>query len=151
MPGLSKKTRYALEAVVDIAYNAGSGPVQARDITARQGIPQRYLEQVMQKLVRAGILKGVRGPRGGYYLAMERRRISVGDVVRVVGDLEPADGDVAQSETSPLAALVVGPAMAEVRSGLLARLDTITIQDLCDRARAEGVPRADRQRLDFAI
>lgn len=66
---LSKKTRLALEAVVDVAYNARPDPVQSRDITKRQGIPQRYLEQVMQHLVHAGILKGVRGPRGGYRLA----------------------------------------------------------------------------------
>jgi Rrf2 family iron-sulfur cluster assembly transcriptional regulator len=73
---LSRKTLLALEAVIDIAFNARPEPVQAKEITARQGVPQRYLEQVMQQLVRAGILKGVRGPRGGYRLARERRRIS---------------------------------------------------------------------------
>ena len=52
---LSKKMLFALEAVVDIAYNAGTDPVQSKEITRRQGIPQRYLEQVMQRLVRAGI------------------------------------------------------------------------------------------------
>ena len=78
---LSRKTLLALEAVIDIAYNARPEPVQAKEITARQGVPQRYLEQVMQQLVRAGILKGVRGPRGGYRLARERRRISVGQLV----------------------------------------------------------------------
>ena len=81
---LTKKMIYALEAVVDVAYNGRTGPVQSRDITHRQGIPQRYLEQVMQQLVRAGILKGVRGPKGGYNLARERRRVSVGEIVQVV-------------------------------------------------------------------
>ena len=85
---LSRKTLLALEAVIDIAFNARPEPVQAKEITARQGVPQRYLEQVMQQLVRAGILKGVRGPRGGYRLARERRRISVGDVVRVAESIE---------------------------------------------------------------
>src|SRR5262245_9327799 len=79
---LSRKTLLALEAVIDIAYNARPEPVQAKEITARQGVPQRYLEQVMQQLVRAGVLKGVRGPRGGYRLARERRRISVGEIGR---------------------------------------------------------------------
>ncbi|MEO7053854.1 MAG: Rrf2 family transcriptional regulator, partial [Rhizomicrobium sp.] len=88
---LSRKTLLALEAVIDIAFNARPEPVQAREITARQGVPQRYLEQVMQQLVRAGILKGVRGPRGGYRLARERRRISVGDVVRIAESIE--DGE----------------------------------------------------------
>ena len=68
MKSLSKKLVLALGAVIDIAYNAGSQAVQSKEITSRQGIPQRYLEQVMQDLVRAGVLKGVRGPRGGYRL-----------------------------------------------------------------------------------
>ena len=71
---LSKKTLLALEAVVDVAYNARPDPVQSKEITKRQGIPQRYLEQVLQQLVREGVLKGVRGPRGGYRLARARRR-----------------------------------------------------------------------------
>ena len=85
---LSRKTVLSLEAVLDIAYNARPDPVQSRDITERQGIPNRYLEQVLQRLVRAGVLKGVRGPRGGYTLARERRRISVGDVLRVVSAMD---------------------------------------------------------------
>jgi DNA-binding IscR family transcriptional regulator len=59
---LSKKLLFAIEAVVDIAYNAGEEPVQSSEITRRQGIPRRYLEQVLQTLVRDGILTGVRGP-----------------------------------------------------------------------------------------
>ena len=90
---LSRKTLLALEAVIDIAFNARPEPVQAKEITARQGVPQRYLEQVMQQLVRAGILKGVRGPRGGYRLAKERRRISVGDIVRVAESIEDENGE----------------------------------------------------------
>jgi len=81
---LPKKLLFAVEAVLDIAYNAGTQPVQSKEITARQGIPRRYLEQVLQKLVRAGILSGVRGPRGGYLLARERRRITLGDITRVI-------------------------------------------------------------------
>jgi Rrf2 family protein len=68
---ISKKLMFAIEAVLDIAYNAGSEPVQSGEITRRQGIPKRYLEQVLQQLVRAGVLAGVRGPRGGYRLARE--------------------------------------------------------------------------------
>ena len=79
MMRLSRKTLLALEAVIDIAYNARPEPVQAKEITARQGVPQRYLEQVMQQLVRAGILKGVRGPArrlppGARAAAHQRRR-----------------------------------------------------------------------------
>ena len=75
---LPKKMLFAIEAVLDIAYNAVDTPVQSAEITKRQGIPRRYLEQVLQQLVRVDILTGVRGPRGGYRLARERRRITIG-------------------------------------------------------------------------
>jgi len=60
----SRKTLLAIEAVVDVALHARPNPVQSRELTKRQGVPQRYLEQVMQQLVHEGILRGVRGPKG---------------------------------------------------------------------------------------
>lgn len=90
---LSRKSLLALEAVLDVALHARPDPVQAREITARQGVPQRYLEQVMQALVRAGILRGVRGPRGGYRLARERRRISVREIFEVIEEIDGGDVD----------------------------------------------------------
>ena len=89
---LSKKLLFAIEAVVDIAYHGGAEPVQIGEITERQGIPRRYLEQVLQHLVRHGILTGMRGPRGGYRLARERRRITLGEIVRTVRQLETGAG-----------------------------------------------------------
>src|SRR3546814_10184238 len=106
---LSRKTGFALEAILDIAYNARAEPVQAREITQRQGIPQRYLEQVMQELVRAGILKGVRGPRGGYHLARERRKVSVGDIVRIVANIENLQSSEQYQTESDLGNKVVKP------------------------------------------
>jgi Rrf2 family transcriptional regulator, iron-sulfur cluster assembly transcription factor len=135
---LSRKTLLALEAVIDIAFNARPEPVQAKEITARQGVPQRYLEQVMQQLVRAGILKGVRGPRGGYRLAKERRRISVGDIVRVAEAIEDAENEPAKP-MSDLGQRIVTPLVQSLQQELMQRLDGITIEDLCRRARAEGV------------
>ena len=135
---LSKKTWLALEAVVDVAINARPDPVQSKEITKRQGIPQRYLEQVMQQLVHAGILKGVRGPRGGYRLARERRRISVGEVVRVVGAMESAD-DPVTSGPSDLGERVIAPLWQEVQTELMERLEKITVDDLCRRAESAGV------------
>src|ERR1700693_4216552 len=130
---LSRKTLLALEAVIDIAFNARPEPVQAKEITSRQGVPQRYLEQVMQQLVRAGILKGVRGPRGGYRLARERRRISAGEIVRLVAELEAAGGP-ALARGSPIGDRIVRPMIQDVHSNLMRELDAITIEDLCHRA-----------------
>ena len=146
---LPKKTLYALEAVVDIAYNGRPEPVQSKEITARQGIPQRYLEPVMQQLVRAGVLRGVRGPRGGYRLARERRRISVGEVVRIVGDMD--GGEEGEDAGSALGRLVVRPLWRELRDGLMRQLDAVTIEDLCKRAEQAGAARAQREPEDFSI
>jgi Rrf2 family protein len=134
---LSRKTLLALEAVIDIAYNARPQPVQAKEITARQGVPQRYLEQVMQQLVRAGILKGVRGPRGGYRLARERRRISVGDVVRIAMALDTGEGQF--DGGSELGRRVVVPMIADLQEDVMKKLDQISIEDICQRARANGL------------
>ena len=148
---LSKKMLFALEAVVDIAYNAGGDPVQSKEITRRQGIPQRYLEQVMQRLVRAGVLKGVRGPRGGYRLARERRRVTVGEVARIVYEM---DGDGTEFEyptESRLGQEVVHPLWRDLQGELLIKLDAITIEDLCRRAQDRGVESEARERLTYVI
>ena len=147
---LSRKTMLALEAVLDVAYNARPDPVQSKDITRRQGIPQRYLEQVMQQLVHKGILKGVRGPRGGYTLARERRKITVGDVVRVVDQLD-AEGDSDPVSQAELGEKVIAPLWEETRDLVLQRLDAITMQDLCDRARELEVAHGVRETPDFTI
>jgi Rrf2 family protein len=146
---MPKKLLYALEAVVDVAYNARPEPVQSKDITHRQGIPQRYLEQVMQQLVHAGVLKGVRGPRGGYTLARERRRITVGEIVRVV---EAADDSLEEEIVgSELGHTVVRPLWQNLRDEAMARLDKVTLEDLCNQARERGIASAADSRHDFTI
>jgi len=147
---LSRKTLLALEAVIDIAFNARPEPVQAKEITARQGVPQRYLEQVMQQLVRAGILKGVRGPKGGYRLARERRRISVGDVVRVAEAIEDSEEEKVRPR-SELGLRIVAPLIQNLQDDVMGRLDGISIEDLCQQARAHGVELAGGTGSDFAI
>ncbi len=147
---LSRKTQLALEAVIDIAFNARPEPVQAKEITSRQGVPQRYLEQVMQQLVRAGILKGVRGPRGGYRLAKERRRITVGEVVRVAESIDDGENDGADAR-SDLGARIVTPLIQSLQDEVMTRLDAISIEDLCQRARTAGVDCGGRSTADFTI
>src|SRR5215469_9124102 len=148
---LSKKLMFAIEAVLDIAYNAGTLPVQSSEITGRQGIPRRYLEPVLQQLVRAGILTGVRGPRGGYRLARERRRITVGEIVRVVRSLETGEDPIAGEGGAELGHKVVRPLWAELQEELMKRLDTVTIEELCTRAHHAGIAGEYAARLDFSI
>src|SRR5260370_7679159 len=81
---LTKKLLYAIEAVLDIAYNGGAAPVRSVEITEREGIPRRYLEPVLQELVRERILVGIRGPSGGYRLAPEPPPLTPGHILRPV-------------------------------------------------------------------
>lgn len=148
---LSRKTLFAIEAVIDIAYHAGAAPVRGAEITRRQGIPKRYLERALQELVRAGVLVGVRGPRGGYRLARERRRISVGEIVRIVRALEVPGAEIADAGGSELGQKVVRPLWSELSENVMGRLDSVTIEDLCARAAEAGVASEGRRNLDFAI
>jgi Rrf2 family protein len=147
---LSRKTLLALEAVLDVAYNARPDPVQSKDITARLNIPQRYLEQVMQELVHKGVLKGVRGPRGGYTLARERRKITVGEIVRIVDSLEQAEAG-AEPPASELGARIARPLWREAEAAFLDRLDRVTMEELCSEGARLGVPRAGEPAPDFSI
>jgi Rrf2 family iron-sulfur cluster assembly transcriptional regulator len=147
----SKKLALALEAVIDIAFHGGAEPVQSQDIARRLNLPRRYLEQVMQQLVRAGILRGVRGPRGGYRLARERRRVSVGDVVRVVRGLEEGPAKDSLASSSDLGRRVVGPFWASTEQELMTRLDRVTIEELCRRAEDQGVASEAQREVDYAM
>src|SRR6202035_6121718 len=104
---LTKKLLLAVEAGLDIAYNGSAAPVRSVEITEREGIPRRYLEPVLQELVREKILIGIRGPSGGYRLAKERRRISLGDIVKTVRRLETTEDPISDPAGSALGHQVV--------------------------------------------
>ena len=135
---LTKKLLFAIEAVLDIAYNGGIAPVRSSEITSRQGIPRRYLEPVLQELVRHGVLIGIRGPSGGYRLARERRRISIGDIVRTVRGLETVE-DPVEAPASALGVQVLRPLWLELQEETMRRLDALTLEDLCTRAYRAGI------------
>ena len=128
---------YSIEAVVDIAYYSNGQPVQSQRISSRQRTPGRYLEQSLQKLVKANILTGVRGPRGGYQLARERRRISVGEIVCIVTDLETENAVENILTDSEISGKVLNPMWGEIQHTILEQLDKITIEDLCIKATNE--------------
>ena len=152
MPRLSKKTMFAIEAVLDVAFHVGEHPVRSGDITERQRIPKRYLEQVLQHLVRAGILAGKRGPRGGYRLGRERRRITLGEIIRVVRNLEAESEPTDPAVGSPLAHEVVWPVWEKLRENMMAQLDGISIDDLCRQARDKGLDTpADPQKRQVVL
>ncbi len=83
---LSTKGRYAVTAMMDIALHEKVGPVTLADISQCQGISLSYLEQLFSKLRRNGLVKGVRGPGGGYRLAKPANEISVADIIDSVDE-----------------------------------------------------------------
>jgi len=147
----SKRLLFAIEAVLDIAYYGGSQPVQSGDISTRQGIPRRYLEQVLQHLVRSGILAGHRGPKGGYLLAREKRRINLGEIVRAVRQFEGSPDPVQTASGSRVALEIVRPVWRELQQEMLSKLDEVTLEDLCQKAQTAGIQTDALQRLDFSI
>ena len=83
---LTSKGRYAVTAILDIALHAGTDPVCLADISERQNISLSYLEQLFAKLRRGGLVKSVRGPGGGYRLALSADQISIGMVISAVNE-----------------------------------------------------------------
>lgn len=142
----SKKIFYAIEAVLYIAYNAKAGPIAGSDVAEAQKLPTRYLEPIMQKLVRAGILRGVRGPAGGYVLERERRRISLADIYDVIND----DAALPKSATA-LGEQVLNPTASELVRHWKEALTDVTIATLCEKATAGGISTSTDTPTDFTI
>jgi Rrf2 family iron-sulfur cluster assembly transcriptional regulator len=148
---LSLQAQYAICGMFDLAYGASRGPVQVRVIGERQRIPGRFLEQIFQRLRKADLVRGKRGPGGGYVLARPAGEITLRDV------LEAVEGPVAED-------LAMGPPPREGRSAyrphflwrqLSARLEDVfeahTLEDLCARAAASGVKKPDAEAPEYVI
>ena len=148
---LSRKAALAIEAVADIAHYSRHAPVPSREFTARLKIPRRHLEPVLQALVRADVLKSLRGPKGGYVLARERRNITVGDIVRAAGAIVGVEDPV----KSRLNLSVIQPILADAQDTALRALDKVTVEELLERADLEGLLPPSRKEVeassDYAI
>ena len=132
MPLLPRKGALAIAAVIDIALNARGRPVAAKSLATRHRLPPRHLEPVLQALVRHGILKGTRGPRGGYELAREQRRITADDILRAAGTADDMNGMPLAGST--LLNKVVMPALAQAENAFSTALSRINVEDLAHSA-----------------
>lgn len=144
---LGKRGTLALAAVIDIALHARPEPVGAKALAQRLALPPRHLEPLLQVLVRSGILRGVRGPKGGYELARERRRISVAEILRA-SLLEP---DETPEQMPALIRYVVAPLAADISMKVLGSFEEVTVDDLCEKALTQtNIGTADEP-ADFTI
>lgn len=159
MRPLSSQIRYAISGIFDLAYNADLKPVQLRVIGERQNIPARYLEQIFQRLRRAGLVQGKRGPGGGYTLLRGTAEITLRDVVEAVEGPIEAGGRAAppsavgrdgpdEAANDACAPDFLWSVLAERFASVLAET---TIEDLCQESARRGVRRASAENLTYQI
>ena len=143
----TQQVRYAIYGVFDLAYNGGARPVPLSDVGRRQAIPARYLEQIFQKLRRAGLVTSKRGPGGGYQLARRPDEIALGDVVRAVQGnvLALPKPDKERGGLEPDFVWLL------IRTGLETALARHSVADLCREAAERGIPRAALDPASYEI
>ncbi len=147
---LSLQLHYAICGIFDLAYNGQGEPVQVRVIGERQGIPARYLEQIFQRLRRAELIVGKRGPGGGYALARDPSEITLCEVVEAVeGPFGEPDGwtrgDREADENRP------NFLWAELAHGFAHVLSETTVEGLCRKAAAAAVKRSNPEAYTYQI
>jgi Rrf2 family iron-sulfur cluster assembly transcriptional regulator len=127
---LPRKGLLAIAAVVDVALQAGGRPISAKALATRHGLPSRHLESVLQSLVRDGILKGVRGPHGGYELVRDRQGVTANDILRAAGTVEAVE----EEPSSELISKVVIPLLSIAEQEFGRALSRIKLEDMTRHA-----------------
>ncbi|SES86647.1 RrF2 family transcriptional regulator [[Clostridium] polysaccharolyticum] len=137
---ISTKGRYGLRAVLDLAMNSETEAVSLSSIAERQHISVSYLEQLVSKLRKAGIVNSIRGAQGGYVLAKPANEISVGDILRALeGDLHPVDcAEVSGGESvCEGAGLCVSKFVwKRISDSISQAVDTLMLSDLAEEGKA---------------
>ena len=145
---LSTKSTYGLRAMVDIALKDEDGPTSIADIAAKEGISVAYLEQLLNRLRRQGLVKSVRGPGGGYVLSRRPRAITVKDVVRTLeGGISPVycitDNRALKNICDKSRHCVTKIVWAKLAKAIDSCLESTTLEDL--RAEARRISRPDKK------
>src|SRR5215211_5379634 len=141
---VSSRADYGVRALFDLAQRYGGGPTQAREIAARQSIPEAYLHQLLGALNRAGLVRSTRGPLGGHELTRDPAGISLWDIFLVLdGPDRRAHLHIGRSPEQD----VVHECWHELQEQATTFLGGITLQDLVDRAR----PLEDEQVVPSAV
>jgi len=134
----SAKGEYGIRAILDIALRGEQGPVQVKEIARRQCIPERFLEQVMASLKKSGLVKSIRGARGGYLLTKAPEQISLADIIQALEgplSLMKCTSDETPQHCDQFSLCVIRDIWKDVQSSILEALDSITVADICKRMR----------------
>jgi Rrf2 family iron-sulfur cluster assembly transcriptional regulator len=127
---LPRKGLLAIAVVVDVALQTDGRPISAKTLATRHGLRPRHLESVLQSLVREGILKGIRGPHGGYELARFGRGVTANDILRAAGSVDEAG----EEPNSELVAKVVLPVLSVAEQEFGQALSRISLDDMVQQA-----------------
>ena len=143
---LSTRTRYGTRAILELAENHGQGPLQVKIIAHRQGISVKYLEQLMAILKSAGFVRSIRGSKGGYILAKAANKIKLSDVFKSLEGPSAITVECLENESycARTADCVARQVWAQMQEAIMAVLQSITLQDLVDRAK-------DKRTLNYQI
>lgn len=135
---ISTKGRYALRLMLDIALNSGGKAVALRDAARRQGISDKYLEQIVTPLSRAGLVRSIRGAGGGYLLTRPPEDYTVGEILRPLeGDLAPVECVSRGGCCERAEQCVTIEVWAKIEQAVSSVVDGITLGDLVARAGAK--------------
>lgn len=135
---LSKKSDYALRAMIYLSMNYQKGAVQIKEISTKERIPQKFLENILLTLRKVGILNSKMGLKGGYALARSPDLITLGDVIRVLdGTIAPVDcvSQMSYKKCSEEITCAIRGVMMNVRDAVTEVLDTMTFADMCKRTK----------------
>ena len=136
---LSTRTRYGVRAILELAENAGKGPLQLRIIAQRQDISAKYLEQLMAVLKSAGFIRSIRGAKGGYVLARPADEIRLNEVFHCLeGTVTTAECVEDEKYCQRAAGCAARLVWTEVHEAIEKVLEATTLQNLIDKARASG-------------
>ncbi|MCX5861558.1 MAG: RrF2 family transcriptional regulator [Desulfomonile sp.] len=143
---ITTTSRYGVRALFDVAYHGGGQATQIKDISRRQKISQRYLEQIFNKLLKAGLLTSRRGPRGGYMLSRDPSQISVGDIINAAqGPIVPVMCLSSQNQGKKVCDVldecVTRHVWRDTQRLLVDYYNSVSVADLCSLARKHGVSR----------
>lgn len=131
---ISTKGRYALRLMLDIALNGSGEPVSLRDVSVRQDISDKYLEQIITPLGRAGLVRSVRGAGGGYLLTRTPEEYTVGEILRVLeGSLIPVTCAESKDCCGRADRCVTQEVWAQIAQAVSSVVDHITLEDLVRR------------------
>ena len=143
---LSTRGHYGLKAMFDLAQHYGTEPIPLKTVAERQNISENYLEQLIATLRKTGLVKSVRGSQGGYILARDPEKITVGDIIRVMeGPIAPVDcvSEIEPAECDQADYCITRSVWARVRDSLAEQMDSISLADMLrDADKAERERRA---------